>query len=221
MRLPGSRMPWPCSELTRMHLGAEQFGEHAARREADLVPLGEDHFEIGVELAVRQPRRAMIQAPRQLADFGMQRAAERDVHLLKTAADAEQRHAARDAGLDQRQRQRIAAVVVRLAARVLFVRRSGSGWTLARAPVSRMPSTVSRSDADIGDLRRAGKHQRHARRRSRRPRADCGPPTRCAVNLPSTRCALPMTPTTGFLRLTLRPQPCVCQRLGLGIALAG
>jgi hypothetical protein len=69
--------------------GAEQFGKDAARREADLVPLGEDHFQIGVELAVRQPRRAMIEAPRQLADFRMQRAAISDIHLLKTAADAE------------------------------------------------------------------------------------------------------------------------------------
>jgi len=36
-------------------------------------------------------------------------------------------------------------------------------------------------------------------------------PTRCAGNLPSIRCKLPITPTTGFLlRVTLRAQPWAC-----------
>ena len=146
-----------------MRLGAEQLGENAARREADLVPLGEDDFQIGMEFAVRQPRRAMIEAPRQLADFGMQRAAERDIHLLKAAADAEQRHAARDAGLDQRQRERIAAVVVRLAARMLFVPEVTGMDVGARAGEQNAVDGIE-EDADIGDLRRAGKHQRHGAR---------------------------------------------------------
>ena len=44
----------------------------------------------------------------------MQRAAEGDVHLLQAAADAEDRHAAGDAGLRQRQRDVVAVDVVGL-----------------------------------------------------------------------------------------------------------
>ena len=44
----------------------------------------------------------------------MQRAAEGDVHLLQAAADAEDRHAAGDAGLRQRQRDVVAVDIVGL-----------------------------------------------------------------------------------------------------------
>ena len=44
----------------------------------------------------------------------MQRTAEGDVHLLQAAADAENRHAAGDAGLRQRQRDVVAMDVVGL-----------------------------------------------------------------------------------------------------------
>ena len=38
--------------------------------------------------------------------------------------------------------------------------RKREGWTLARAPVSKMPSTASQQRADIRDVRRAREHQR-------------------------------------------------------------
>ena len=103
--------------VQRVHadgLAAEEPREGAARDEPDLMPVGEDDGGIGMDLAVLQPRHAMVHASGQLADLGMQRAAEGDVHLLQAAADAEDRHAAGDAGLDQRQRQRVARLVVGL-----------------------------------------------------------------------------------------------------------
>ena len=72
--------------------GAKELCEYAAGREADIVAVGEDHFEIGVRLAVRQARHAVVHAARQFADFRMQRAAERggfavepgDIALIRT-----------------------------------------------------------------------------------------------------------------------------------------
>ena len=65
-----------------------------------------------MDFAAFQPRHPMIHASGQFADFGMQRAAEGDVHLLQAAADPEQRDAAGDADLRQRQRQIVTAQVV-------------------------------------------------------------------------------------------------------------
>src|SRR3982751_2250348 len=73
--------------------------ECTARSQGDGVAIREYHLWIGVDFAVFQPRHAMVHASRQFADLRMQRAAEGDVHLLQTTADAEQRHAARHAGL--------------------------------------------------------------------------------------------------------------------------
>ena len=99
MRLPGSRMPWPCSELTRMVSAAQQPGEGAARGEVHVVAVAEDHLEVRMGLPGLGPRHAVVDAAGQFTDFRVQRAAERHAHLLKAAADAEQRHAALDAGL--------------------------------------------------------------------------------------------------------------------------
>src|SRR4029077_14076246 len=82
------------------------------------------------------------------------------IHLLKPAADAEHRHAARDAGLDQRQRQRIAAVIVRLAARMHFMPEVTGMDVGARAGEQYAVDGIE-EDPDIGDLRQSRKHQRH------------------------------------------------------------
>ena len=63
------------------------------------MAIGEDDCGVGMDLAILQPRHPMIDAPGQFADFGVQRSAEGDVHLLQAAADAEQRYAAGDASL--------------------------------------------------------------------------------------------------------------------------
>ena len=67
-----------------------------------------------MDLAVLQPRHAVVHAAGQFADLRMQRATEGDVHLLQAAADAEQRHAARDAGFRHRQRHVVAMDIVGL-----------------------------------------------------------------------------------------------------------
>ena len=76
--------------------------------EMDVMPVGKHDRGIGMDFAVLQPRHAMIHASGNFADFRMQRAAEGDVHFLQAAADAENRHAAGDAGFRQRQRDVVA-----------------------------------------------------------------------------------------------------------------
>ena len=88
----------------------------------------------------------------------MQRAAEGDVHLLQAAADAEQRHAALDAGLDQRQRHGVAIVVVGLVPGIGLDAEAGRMDVGARAG---QQDAVDRAQqgVDVGDVRRAGEHQ--------------------------------------------------------------
>src|SRR5262249_35171009 len=140
-------------------LGAEKLGEYDAWGQPHVMPFGEHNLDIRMEFAIRQPRRAMIDAAGQVADFGMQRAAIGDVYLLDAPADAEQRHTARNAGLDQGQRQRIASLIVGLAARVRL---------LAEQTRMHIGACAGEQDAvdaveerrDVGNLRRAGEHQR-------------------------------------------------------------
>ena len=105
----------------------------------------------------------MIDAPGQLADFRMQRAAERDVHFLKTPANAEQRHAAGDASLDQVERERISGFIIGLAARMSVMPEA------ARMHIGACAGQKNAIDSfeqcpDLGDLRRAGEHQRQRAR---------------------------------------------------------
>ena len=89
----------------------------------------------------------------------MQRAAEGNVHLLQAAADAEQRDAARDAGLDQRQRQSVAVHVVGFVPGMRFgaeTRRVDIG---ARAGKHDAVDRVQQRP-HVGDVGRARKHQR-------------------------------------------------------------
>src|SRR5215472_17151136 len=78
-------------------LAAEDARENAARHQPDLVAVGKDNGRVGMDLARLGARHAVVQAAGQLADLVMQRAAERDVHLLKAAADPQDGHATRDA----------------------------------------------------------------------------------------------------------------------------
>jgi hypothetical protein len=110
-----------------------------------------------MDLAGRQARHAVVDAARQLADLGMQRAAVGDVHLLQTAADAEDRHAARHAGLDQGQRQRIAVLVIGL---VLGMRVGAEAGRVDVGAGARQHDAIDHLEqrADIRDLDRAGEH---------------------------------------------------------------
>ena len=103
--------------VKRVHpdgLLTEKPREGAAGGEPHVMTVAEDDVVIRMNFARRQSRHPMVHTPGQFADLWMQRPAERDVHFLKASADAKQRHAARDADLDQCERQRVAPQVVRL-----------------------------------------------------------------------------------------------------------
>ncbi len=123
------------------------------------MAVGEDDGGIGMDLAVLQPRHAMIHAPRQLADLRMQRAAKGDVHLLEAAADAEDRDAARHARLRQRQGHGVAMLVVGLMPGVRLGLETGRMDVGAGARQQHAVDHIQQR-ADIGDIRRARKHQR-------------------------------------------------------------
>ena len=44
---PGSSMPWPCSELTRIVSHPRMLRKRAAANQADLMPIGEDDVGSG------------------------------------------------------------------------------------------------------------------------------------------------------------------------------
>jgi hypothetical protein len=138
---------------------AEQAGEVAVRHQLDVMPLGEDDVGVGMDLARLEPRHAMVEAARQIADLRMQCAAERHVHLLEAAADAEERHPAREAGRDERQCDRIAVLIIRLV--------TGMGLLLepGRMDVgagTREQDAIDDGEeiADVGHGRRSREHQR-------------------------------------------------------------
>jgi hypothetical protein len=93
----------------------------------------------------------------------MQRAAVRDRHLLEAAADAEQRHAAFDAGVHQRERQLVAVAVVGLVARMRFEAET-RGMDIGTSAGEQDAVDGIEQGIDIGDTRRAGKHQRQRAR---------------------------------------------------------
>ncbi len=96
--------------MQRIHLGlglAEDARELAAGEERDLVSRA-------IHLFVRHvSRRAMVHPPFGQVDMGVERAAQRDIQLLETAADAKHRHIALDRRADQRQRDGIAPGILR------------------------------------------------------------------------------------------------------------
>src|SRR6185437_13883276 len=106
-----------------------------------------------------KPRHAVVDPPRQLADFGMQRPSERDVHFLQAATDAEQRDAAGDAGFRQRQRDIVAKDIVGFMALMRLgpePRRMDIGTGAGQDDA--VDGIEQRTD--IGDLGRAREHQR-------------------------------------------------------------
>ena len=157
--LAGLQNALPVQRIDADGFAAEQRCEGAAGNQRHLVAVGENDLVVGMNLAVLQPRHAVIHPSGYFADFGMQRAAEGDVHLLQAPANAEQRHAAGDAGLGQRQRQVVARDIVRLVLRVRFGAEAGRMHIGAGAGQHHAVDHVQQR-ADIGDLGRRGKHQR-------------------------------------------------------------
>ena len=79
-------------------LATKQTRKHAILDQTDIVAICEDHGWIGMDLAILQPRHPVVHPSRQFANLRVQRAAERNIHFLQAAADAEDRHAAGDTG---------------------------------------------------------------------------------------------------------------------------
>ena len=130
---------------------------------ADVVAVGEDNRGIGMDFAVLQPRHPVVHAAGYFADFRMQRTAEGDVHFLQAAADAEQRHAAGDASFRQRQRHVVAMHVIGLMLGVRFGLETGRMHIGARAGQHDAVDGIQER-TDVGNFRRAGKHQRQRAR---------------------------------------------------------
>ena len=95
-------------------LATEKSGERSVPHQFDFMAVGKHDLGIGVNVAILQPRHPMVHPSRQFADLRVQRAAERDVHFLESPADAKERNAPRHAGIDQRQRHRVAIPIVGL-----------------------------------------------------------------------------------------------------------
>ena len=95
--------------VKRVHLDfrrSENAGEGAARNQLHGVPRP-------IALVVGTLRRTMIVAAVLLMHLGMQRAAERDVKLLKSATNTEDGQTGRQGRANQRQRQGIAVRILR------------------------------------------------------------------------------------------------------------
>ena len=123
------------------------------------MAVGKHNLGIGVNLTVLQPGHAVVHAPRQIANLGMQRTAEGNVHFLEAPTDTKERNAAGNAGLDQRQRHGVAIMVVGFVSRVGLdpeARRMDIGTCAGQ----QNPIDLPQQRFDVGNVRCAGKHQR-------------------------------------------------------------
>ena len=101
-------------------LSVEEPREDTAGNETDVMAICENDCRVRMEIPVFQPRRSMVHASGQLADFRMQGASEGNSHLLDTAAETKDGDALRNAGLRHLQRHFIPVLVVRFVARMGF-----------------------------------------------------------------------------------------------------
>ena len=157
--LAGIEDSLPVQRVDANAVASEQTGEVALRHELHLVAVGKHDRGIGVDLAILEARHAMVHAARNVPDLGMQRTAERHVHFLEAAADAEDRHAALNAGLDQPKRHRVAILVIRF---VGGMRLESKARRMDIGSCAGEENTVDRAQQgfDVGDVRRAREHQR-------------------------------------------------------------
>ena len=108
----GFEDPLPVQRVHLDLLAAQQRRKGALWLQRHLMAIGEDDFGIGMDLAVGEPRHAMVHAARDLADLRMQRAAERHVHFLKASTNGQQRNARFNNAWNQWQRGGVAMRVM-------------------------------------------------------------------------------------------------------------
>ncbi len=138
---------------------AQDPREGAAWNEADIMTVGEDNSEIGMNFPGLQPRHPMVHAAGQFANLGMQRSAEGDIHFLKAAANTEDRHASGDADLDQCKGKGVTAFVVRFMLWMQLGVETGGMHICTSAREQHAVDDLEQF-ANIGDSRRARKHHR-------------------------------------------------------------
>ena len=103
--------------MQRVHAdgqATEESGEYAVGDKPYLMAIGEHDRRIAMKTSVFCARRTVVHAARKVSHLGVERPAESDIHLLKSAADTEQGHASVDARPYKGQSYRIAITVVGL-----------------------------------------------------------------------------------------------------------
>ena len=80
-------------------LPVEEAGENTSGNETDVMAVRENDFRVGMGIPIFQPRRPVVHASGQLADFRMQGALECDSHLLDAATQAQDGDASCNTGL--------------------------------------------------------------------------------------------------------------------------
>ena len=86
--------------MQRIHAdcqATEEPGEYAAGHEPYLMAIGEHDRRIAMKTSIFRSWRAVVHAARKVSHLGVERPAESDIHLLKSAADPEQGHASVEA----------------------------------------------------------------------------------------------------------------------------
>jgi hypothetical protein len=86
--------------MQRVHAdgqATEESGEYAVGHEPYLMAIGEHDRRIAMKASIFRAWRTVVHAARKVSHLGVERAAESDIHLLKSAADPEQGHASIDA----------------------------------------------------------------------------------------------------------------------------
>ena len=75
----------------------KKSGEYAVGHEPYLMAIGEHDRRIAMKASIFRAWRTVVHAARKVSHLGVERPAESDIHLLKSAADPEQGHASIDA----------------------------------------------------------------------------------------------------------------------------
>src|SRR5579859_304879 len=75
----------------------KESGEYAVVHKPYFMAIGEHDLRIAMKTSIFRAWRTVVQAARNVSHLRMERAAEGDIHFLKSAADAEQGHASVDA----------------------------------------------------------------------------------------------------------------------------
>ena len=86
--------------MQRVHAdcqATEKPGEYAVGHEPHLMAIGEYDRRIAMKASIFRAWRTVVHSARKVSHLRMERAPERDIHLLKTTADPEQGHASVDA----------------------------------------------------------------------------------------------------------------------------